>query len=469
MNPTLVQKIFGHSEEVQIEAPPISANRLENAFSGLHNFVPGAEDLRKTTTALKRSGMDILQSTVLTRPLSGDSDHTILLETAPPTKAKGVDVAHSHCSSKGSTKWFQLCDLLEYKPPKPVKCQPTPAPAPPSSTVATITGHDEDDVDNEEMTMSRTGITRDQIISEFEAGVRRFHRQEIEEAFKGAESKQKAVKMLEKLHNKHDKRKNVPCIYNEIQATILKRHSMDVAPNWFADRIKSYKDYDRFQYFKSEGYRLHEEVQGVLDSCTWGEVMGVQVSDQEANNSDDQETDDEGSQVVKSKDTSIRETATMTFSLRSILREEIAYHGFLNRLENEKLRVGHGRMARLCRTVVDDTIFDIQALVPGFDFGPEAKTAVHVSPIPPDLDKLEDARVYQFEHFSNILSECVGSSVNEKMESFVFHEARKAIEDTGVVTKQDDFACNGAMNNTLREFKIATHNLWSRKRHDRDL
>ncbi|KAI8139666.1 hypothetical protein BJV82DRAFT_625650 [Fennellomyces sp. T-0311] len=395
--------------------------------------------------------MDILQSTSLTRLLSGNSDHAIFLRTAPPTKAKGlmllIAIAHKkdlrafyfstrkhaqvinpigkttvsvlqHTDSYlgEKTKWFQLCDLPEYKPPKPVKCQPTPAPAPPLSTAATITGHDEDDVDNEEVTMSRTGITRDQIISEFVAGVRRFHRQEIEEAFKASK----------KLHNKHDKRKNVPRIYDEIQASFLKRHSMDVAPNWFADRIKSYKDYDRFQYFKSEGYRLHEEVQGLLDSCTWDEVMGDQDSDQEANNGDDQETDDEGSQAVKNKDTSIRETVTfteaMTFSLRSILREEIAYDGFLNRLENEKLRVGRcmaqlsngvsaltdmiasGRMARLCGTVVDDTIFDIQALVPGFDFGPEAKTAVHVSPIPPDLDKLEDARVYQFEHFSNILS-----------------------------------------------------------------
>ncbi|KAI8141377.1 hypothetical protein BJV82DRAFT_618951 [Fennellomyces sp. T-0311] len=376
--------------------------------------------------------MDILQSTALTRLLSGDSDHAIFLRTAPPTKAKGLMLLIAIAHQKGlsvfyfstrkhaqvinpigkttvsvlqhtdsylgeKTKWFQLCDLLEYKPPKTVKCQPTPAPAPPSYTVATITGHDEDDVDNEEVTMSRTGITRDQIISEFEAGVRRFHRQEIEETFKGAESKQKAVKMLEKLHDKHDKRKNVPRIYDEIQASILKRHPMDVAPNWFADLIKSNKDYDRFQYFKSEGYRLHEEVQGFLDSCTWDEVMGYQDSDQEANNKDDQETDDEGSQAVKNKDISIRET-------------------------NEKLRVGRcmaqlsngvsvltdmmasGRMARLCGTVVDDTIFDIQALVPGFDFGPEAKTAVHVSPIPPDLDKLEGARVYQFEHFSNILS-----------------------------------------------------------------
>ncbi|KAI8145567.1 hypothetical protein BJV82DRAFT_604231, partial [Fennellomyces sp. T-0311] len=405
--------------------------------------------------------MDILQSTALTRLLSGDSDHTIFLRTAPPTKAKGlmflIAIAHQkdlrvfyfstrkhaqlinpigkttvnvlqHTDSYlgEKTKRFQLCDLPEYKPPKLVKCQPTPAPAPTSSTVATITDHDENDVDNEEVTMFRTGITRDQVISEFEAGVRRFHRQVIEEAFKGAESKQKTVKMLEKLHNKHDKRKNVPRIYDEIQASILKRHPMDVAPNWFADRIKSYKDYDRFQYFKSEGYRLHEELQGFLDSCTWDEVMGYQDSDQEANNSDDRETDDEGSQAVKNKDTSIRETVTftetMTFSLRSILRGEIAYDGFLNRLENEKLRVGRcmaqlsngvsaltdmiasGRMARLCRTVVDDTIFDIQALVPGFDFGPEAKTAVHVSPIPPNLDKLEDARVYQFEHLSNILS-----------------------------------------------------------------
>ncbi|KAI8142323.1 hypothetical protein BJV82DRAFT_616331 [Fennellomyces sp. T-0311] len=406
MNPTLVQKIFGHSEEVQIEAPPISANRLENAFSDLHNFVPGAENLRKTTKALKRSGMDILQSTALTRLLSGDSDHTIFLRTAPPTKAKGlmllIAIAHQndlrvfyfstrkhaqvinpigkttvsvlqHTDSYlgEKTKWFQLCDLLEYKVLPETRSSASLRPGSGGSIVKRLKRH-------------------------------------LKE--------RKASKKL----------KNVPRIYDEIQASILKRHPMDVAPNWFADRIKSYKDYDRFQYFKSEGYRLHEEVQGFLDSCTWDEVMGDQDSDQEANNSDDQETDDEGSQVVKNKDTSIRETAafteTMTFSLRSILREEIAYDGFLNRLENEKLRVGRcmaqlsngvsaltdmiasGRMARLCGTVVDDTIFDIQALVPGFDFGPEARTAVHVSPIPPDLDKLEDARVYQFEHFSNILS-----------------------------------------------------------------
>ncbi|KAI8141109.1 hypothetical protein BJV82DRAFT_620861 [Fennellomyces sp. T-0311] len=396
--------------------------------------------------------MDILQSTALTRLLSGDSDHTILVAIAhqkdlrvfyfstrkhaqvinPIGKTTVSVLQHTDSYLGEKTKWSQLCDLSEYKPPKPVKCQPTPAPAPPSSTVATITDHDENDVDNEETTMPRTGITRDQIISEFEAGVRRFYRQEIGEAFKGAESKQKAVKMLEKLHNKHDKRKNVPRIYDEIQASILKRHPMDVAPNWFADRIKGYKDYDRFQYFKSEGYRLHEEVEGFLNSCTWDEVMGYQDSDQEANSSDDQLTDDEDSQAVKNKDTSIRETVTFTeamaFSMRSILREEIAYDGFLNRLENEKLRVGQsltdmiasGRMARLCGTVVDDTIFDIQALVPSFDFGPEAKTVVHVSPIPPDLDKLEGARVYQFEHFSNRLlgtsSQCTLSvSINQRV------------------------------------------------------
>ncbi|KAI8143222.1 hypothetical protein BJV82DRAFT_611848 [Fennellomyces sp. T-0311] len=406
MNHTLVQKIFGHSEEVQIKAPPISANRLENAFSGLHNFVPGAENLRKTTKALKRSGMDILQSTALTRLLSGDSDHAIFLRTAPPTKAKGlmllIAIAHKkdlrvfyfstrkhaqvinpigkttvsvlqHTDSYlgEKTKWFQLCDLPEYK------------------------------------VLPETRSSASLRLGSGGSIVKRLKRHLKE---------RKASKKL----------KNVPRIYDEIQASILKRHPMDVAPNWFADRIKGYKDYDRFQYFKSEGYRRHEEVQGFLDSCTWDEVTGVQDSDQEANSNDDQETDDEDSQAVKNKDTSIRVTATFTetmaFSLRSILREEIAYDGFLNRLENEKLRVGrcmaqlsngvsaltdmiaNGRMARLCGTVVDDTIFDIQALVPGFDFGPEAKTAVHVSPIPPNLDKLEDARVYQFEHFSNILS-----------------------------------------------------------------
>ncbi|KAI8143865.1 hypothetical protein BJV82DRAFT_609694 [Fennellomyces sp. T-0311] len=334
--------------------------------------------------------MDILQSTVLTRLLSGDSEHTILLETAPPTKAKGIDDLRVFYFS--TRKYAQVTNQSNWQDNSP-----------PSSTVATITDHDEDYVDNEETTIPQTGITRDQIISEFEAGVRRFHRQEIEEAFKGAESKQKAVKMLEKLHQKHDKRKN-------IQAATLKRHPMDMAPTWFVNRIQYYKDYGGFHYLKSEGYGLH----------------GDQESGQEVKNNDDQETDDEGSQAVENTDTSIRKTVTstetMTFSLRSILREEIVYDGFLNRLENKKLRVSRymaqlsngasaltgmiasGRMARLCGTVVDDTIFDIQALVPGFSCGPEAKTAVHVSPVPPDLDNLKDAHVYQFEPFSNILS-----------------------------------------------------------------
>ncbi|KAI9490183.1 hypothetical protein BDB00DRAFT_917866, partial [Zychaea mexicana] len=341
----------------------------------------------------------------------------------------------------------------------------------------------------------------------------RYHlRKETEKALDKSATAAAALKDLDKLQRQHNNRKTLPKgILDIIQKSILRNHPrLQVAVSWFANRLNSYKSFDRINTYKEEGNQLFEEVRQYLQISSWDDILGYDAKSssgdrgsgsgsgsgnkgyEEGKDGDDNDEEEEEEAIEGDSDnktTKLHET--ITFSLRAILRDEIDYELFLQTILSEQDRVGRclhqlssatelltsliasGEAARHCGIPTQQVAFDFKTLVPRFDFKKhspqDSPTAVNVTYIPADIDALQAARIYTFEHFSNLLSGCVGSSVRENKEAPVFKDIRAAIAESGHVTKQDDFLFNGAMNNGLREFVTSAHNLWTRKRHDRDL
>ncbi|KAI9266857.1 hypothetical protein BDA99DRAFT_536263 [Phascolomyces articulosus] len=123
---------------------------------------------------------------------------------------------------------------------------------------------------------------------------------------------------------------------------------------------------------------------------------------------------------------------------------------------------GSGKVGTLFGTESTINKMDIQTLAPNSKFESNASTVVNIACIPTDVTKLEDARIYNYEHTSNILLGCIRSSVRESRESEIFGKSRNLIKQSNKVQKQRDFRLNGAMNNGIK-------NIWTRKRHNRDL
>ncbi|KAG2227709.1 hypothetical protein INT45_004751 [Circinella minor] len=259
----------------------------------------------------------------------------------------------------------------------------------------------------------------------------------------------KATKDIGKYENFLDQRRTLPhTVLLPIQETfMLNNPNVNLSRTWLADRLKDYKDYDKLKIFKEAGHKCIAEVRGRLEVSTLEHVCEEEKK----------EEDSDGKKVIE----------TMTFSLRSIVRPEMNFSDFLNVLENEQRRVGRcfselskavsvltdlivsGELGSFVDINVEHYTLDIKSLAPRFDFGTDVATLMNVVPIPKEG--------------------CVGSNVREKTEQANFKKVRELINNTGRVTTQNDFSFTGAINNGLREFYTAIKNLWTRKRHERDL
>ncbi|KAI9251913.1 hypothetical protein BDA99DRAFT_185602 [Phascolomyces articulosus] len=329
----------------------------------------------------------------------------------------------------------------------------------------------------------------------------------MENALKASTSLEQALTALQKYHTKHSNRRAVPRIYTDIQNTLIKENPNleGVNRSWFGDQVKNCPNYNQPNEFKDLGNQLIEEVRGFLESCSWENVVlshldnvasGSKDSSKDANKyvdeedidddddvSDDDDDDDDDSNRPKK----IQET--ITFSLRSILRSELDYDEILFSFQKEQERVGKclselgkgvdlltnkiitGDIATLFGETITSSQVDLQGLAPEFDFGSNTKTTVAVSPIPSNTtqQKMIYDGIYTFGHFSNILSGCIGNSVREKSDRPAYKDIRNMINRSNTVSAQEDMSFTGGINNALREFNTACKNLWTRKRHDRDL
>ncbi|KAI7856211.1 hypothetical protein BDC45DRAFT_534089 [Circinella umbellata] len=536
--------------------PVCSPERLDLAYKQLHQFVPGVENVERIIKVLRRHGIEPYEqvqqqqqqherefgTTIATKLNSKFKDVVIITNSATvvasglmllvgfaylydlrvfyfstrkhaqiinPKGTTPVAILHHVDSYLGSkTKWFDLKNVPNYRPPKVLKYLPGPAPPPPSSTAAT----NKEETQKSIQTRNKISFTRDDIINFFLNAIRYKLRAIISDGLANIKTVQKALSTLDNLQKDHNKRKTLPKgILDLIQNNILREYPhLHVALSWFADRIKEYKDYNRVGVYKEEGNHLIEEVRQYLKIKEWDDVFGEYKNEQIDSGSgssgssssssaqkiieeDDEysEDDEDDNNNNKKNNKPVKITETITFSLRSILREELDYTDYLKRITKEQERVARcfvqlsnatkvltelivkGEAANVCGVEVQQNTFDFKKLAGNFDFGTysnkDSPTRIQVSSIPKheDLPKLD--LVYSFAHFSNLLSGCVGSSVRESKEEQVFKTLREMITRTGTTTKQDDFAFTGAINNALREYFINAKNLWTRKRHDRDL
>ncbi|KAI9484522.1 hypothetical protein BDB00DRAFT_855304, partial [Zychaea mexicana] len=192
-----------------------------------------------------------------------------------------------------------------------------------------------------------------------------------------------------------------------MQQEIIRSHpGLQISsPSWFGDRIKQYRTFDRFGYFKEEGDALIEETRSFVQICNWEQVLG--------HCEDDVDDGNDG----KEEDKASKSYETITFSLRSLLRTEIKYDDFLKDIKDEQQRVGRciselskagailtdtivtGRAARLCGINNQQQNLDLRKLAPDFQFPPDAATVITIAPIPEDQERLDTERVYKREHF----------------------------------------------------------------------
>ncbi|KAL1932676.1 hypothetical protein VTP01DRAFT_8354 [Rhizomucor pusillus] len=113
---------------------------------------------------------------------------------------------------------------------------------------------------------------------------------------------------------------------------------------------------------------------------------------------------------------------------------------------------------------------DFRDFATNFEFDKEAETKLRVEPVQEYLQKLHQSKVYTVEHLSNIMSGCIGRSINEKKESETFKQIRQLLLQAVNGDKQDaSIRHSPTIADAVRQYKTNMDNLWSRKLFDRDL
>lgn len=202
--------------------------------------------------------------------------------------------------------------------------------------------------------------------------------------------------------------------------------------------------------------------------------------------------DDDDSRQQKGNTKTIQETRieTATMSLKALLREDVSYPEIKQRLEEEKSRLATDFQS--LSTCVDKLVdmlskgelnqscgyaqpvsreIDMKDVANDFDFGDGAITTVLVTPPQHNLTHFHDNKLFEYEHFSNLLSGCVANSVNEGKERSVYKEIRRHLLpklDQSDKNHQQ-FWFNQAVTDMLTEFTTSFKNMWSRGRLERDL
>ncbi|KAI9243342.1 hypothetical protein BDA99DRAFT_577547 [Phascolomyces articulosus] len=377
-------KFLTQEDQLFFDFPQLSNERLQHAHEQLSNHVPGDENVPQIVVLLKRSGLEIQPNTSLTRLITGEDNHSVMIKNF---KSRGIlfviAIAYMfnirifyffnstipllhHTDSYLNTDalWFQLKDMDEYKVYMYPNCRSFFLKIPKEKTTrtpkpsTTVTPKDQKPL--KRGTKRKTRFSRDEILSHFM-------------------NAEKALSELEKLE-KHNTRKTLPYrIMGMIQKDILSCHPDSQVPiSWFSDRTKDYNDFKRMDVYKVEGSYLYPAVREYLKSNDWNDVFenyqvrnppqqddqGIDCKDENKctssaypegtgrsssssqaikerkdegeegyeYNDDEQEMQyndqDEGDTTTKK----IKLRETIIFSLRGILRKNIVYQPFLQAL-----------------------------------------------------------------------------------------------------------------------------------------
>ncbi|KAI9491223.1 hypothetical protein BDB00DRAFT_874615 [Zychaea mexicana] len=176
------------NEELRREPTTLTQKRLDDGYNQLYDFVPGVENLTKIKKELKRHGLQPMNNSKLKSILNSDLDTNFDVSAAT------------------------LADVNDEKQ--------TPD------------------------TTRRTEYSKDDIIAFFIEGIRYHLRKEMEEALDASPTAAATLSDFDKLQKKHNSQKTLPKgILDTIQQCVLQNYpKLQVAVNWFANRLKSWDD-----------------------------------------------------------------------------------------------------------------------------------------------------------------------------------------------------------------------------------
>ncbi|KAL1929695.1 hypothetical protein VTP01DRAFT_1833 [Rhizomucor pusillus] len=248
-------------------------------------------------------------------------------------------------------------------------------------------------------------------------------------------------------------RKNAAAVYKEVHKQLFSPLSDEQKsnPSYIGIYVKRHKTYNPLKIY-----------QRLLDDLEEGKAKvsePIEPNDQEEGEQQALDGDD-GDLAEDNK--AIR---TVTASLQNILHPDF---------EPSVLQEAFRKEQEIISGYPDSTTkavdIDFRDLATNFEFDKEAETKLLVAPVQEDLQKFHQSKVYTAEHLSNIMSGCVGRSINKKKESETFKQIRQLLLEAVNGDKQDaSFRHSPTIADAARQYKTNMDNLWSRKRFDRNL
>ncbi|KAL1936413.1 hypothetical protein VTP01DRAFT_547 [Rhizomucor pusillus] len=249
-------------------------------------------------------------------------------------------------------------------------------------------------------------------------------------------------------------RKNAPAVYKEVHKQLFSSLSDEQKPNpsYIGTYVRRHKTYNPL---KEEG-------------------------EQQALDDDDGDLP-ENNNAIRTVTASLQNILLSDFEpsvLQEAFRKEqeiVSKHmKSLSRfIEAFTTKVTTGEIYKICGhpdSTTKAVDIDFRDFATNLEFVKEAETNLRVAPVQEDLQKFHQSKVYTAEHLSNIMSGCVGRSINEKEESKTFKQIRQLLLQAVNDDKQDaSFRHSPTIADAVRQYKTNMDNLWSRKRFDRDL
>ena len=286
--------------------------------------------------------------------------------------------------------------------------------------------------------------------------------------------------------------KNIPsvkqAVYNELFGDDTNNHP---AASWLSANVRKIDGYDAISRYRNIVTTFQHQQMEVQEGS---EKRASDNSNSSSSSSSSRSSSGDGdiSTQQESNTKTIQETKieTATMSLKALLREDVPFDDIQHRLGEEQARLGSdfqslstcvdklvdmlskGELNRLCGYAQPaSSEIDIKDVAKDFDFGEGASTTIAVVPVQSNMSNYHDQKLFEYEHFSNLLSGCVGNSINEGKERPVYKEIRRRL-----IPKLDDydknhqqFWFNQAVADMLTEYTSSFKRMWSKSRLERDL
>ncbi|KAL1928283.1 hypothetical protein VTP01DRAFT_3199 [Rhizomucor pusillus] len=257
--------------------------------------------------------------------------------------------------------------------------------------------------------------------------------------------------------------KNAPAVYKEVHKQLCSSLSDEQKPNqsYIGTYVKRYKTYNLLKVY-----------QRLLDDLEEGKTKvsePIEPNDQEEGEQQALDGDDgdltEDNKAIRTVTASLQNIVHPDFE-PPVLQEafkkeqEIAskHMKSLSRfIEAFITKVTTGEISKICGypdSTTKAVDIDFRDFATSFEFDKEAETMLLVAPVQEDLQKFHQSKVYTAEHLSNVMSGCVGLSINEKKESKTFKEIRQLLLQAVNGDKQDaSFRHSPTIADAVRQYK----------------